>query len=153
MLASDIGVDLGTDSVLVYIRGTGVVLREPSVVAYDRDTNEVKNIGEEARQMIGRTPGNIVAVHPLRQGVISDYTITEKMLKYFIHKAVGRKTFWKPRITVCVPSGEFPLLRAFHNERLPGQHNRGEDTPPECRAAFSRKCGVGGRCKKALADP
>ena len=105
MLASDIGVDLGTDSVLVYIRGTGVVLREPSVVAYDRDTNEVKNIGEEARQMIGRTPGNIVAVHPLRQGVISDYTITEKMLKYFIHKAVGRKTFWKPRITVCVPSG------------------------------------------------
>lgn len=105
MLASDIGVDLGTDSVLVYIRGTGVVLREPSVVAYDRDTNEVKNIGEEARQMIGRTPGNIVAVHPLCQGVISDYTITEKMLKYFIHKAVGRKTFWKPRITVCVPSG------------------------------------------------
>ncbi len=105
MLASDIGVDLGTDSVLVYIRGTGVVLREPSVVAYDRDTNEVKNIGEEAREMIGRTPGNIVAVHPLRQGVISDYTITEKMLKYFIHKAVGRKTFWKPRITVCVPSG------------------------------------------------
>ena len=105
MVASDIGVDLGTDSVLVYIRGTGVVLREPSVVAYDRDTNEVKNIGEEAREMIGRTPGNIVAVHPLRQGVISDYTITEKMLKYFIHKAVGRKTFWKPRITVCVPSG------------------------------------------------
>lgn len=105
MLASDIGVDLGTDSVLVYIRGTGVVLREPSVVAYDRDTNEVKNIGEEAREMIGRTPGNIVAVHPLRQGVISDYTITEKMLKYFIHKAVWRKTFWKPRITVCVPSG------------------------------------------------
>lgn len=105
MLATDIGIDLGTDSVLVYIRGTGVVLHEPSVVAYDRDTNEIKSIGEEARDMIGRTPGNIAAVHPLRQGVISDYTITEKMLRYFIHKAVGRKTFWRPRITVCVPSG------------------------------------------------
>ena len=105
MSASDIGIDLGTDSVLVYIRGTGIVLHEPSVVAYDRDTNEIKSIGEEARDMIGRTPGNIAAVRPLRQGVISDYTITEKMLKYFIHKAVGRKTFWRPRITVCVPSG------------------------------------------------
>ena len=105
MLATDIGIDLGTDSVLVYLRGTGVVLHESSVVAYDRDTNEIKCIGEEARDMIGRTPGNIVAVHPLRQGVISDYTITEKMLRYFIHKAVGRKTFWRPRITVCVPSG------------------------------------------------
>ena len=105
MLATDIGIDLGTDSVLVYIRGTGVVLHEPSVVAYDRDTNEIKSIGEEARKMIGRTPGNIAAVRPLRQGVISDYTITEKMLRYFIHKAVGRKTFWRPRITVCVPSG------------------------------------------------
>ena len=105
MLATDIGIDLGTDSVLVYIKGTGIVLKEPSVVAYDRDTNEIKSIGEEAREMIGRTPGNIAAVCPLRQGVISDYTITEKMLKYFIHKAVGRKTFWRPRITVCVPSG------------------------------------------------
>ena len=105
MLATDIGIDLGTDSVLVYIRGTGIVLNEPSVVAYDRDTNEIKSIGEEARDMIGRTPGNIVAVRPLCQGVISDYTITEKMLRYFIHKAVGRKTFWRPRITVCGPSG------------------------------------------------
>ena len=77
MLATDIGIDLGTDSVLVYIRGTGIVLNEPSVVAYDRDTNEIKSIGEEARDMIGRTPGNIVAVRPLCQGVISDYTITE----------------------------------------------------------------------------
>ena len=105
MPATDIGIDLGTDSVLVYIRGTGIVLQEPSVVAYDRDTNEIKSIGEEAREMIGRTPGNISAVRPLQQGVISNFTITEKMLKYFIHKAVGRKTFWRPRITVCVPSG------------------------------------------------
>ena len=76
MASSDIGIDLGTASVLVYVRGKGVVLKEPSVVAYDKDTNEIKAIGEEARQMMGRTPGNIEAVRPLRQGVTSDYTIT-----------------------------------------------------------------------------
>ena len=84
MIGTDIGIDLGTASVLVYVRGKGVVLKEPSVVAFDRDTNKIKAIGEEARIMIGRTPGNIIAERPLRQGVISDYTITEKMLKYFI---------------------------------------------------------------------
>ncbi|MDI9508896.1 MAG: rod shape-determining protein MreB [Clostridiales bacterium] len=105
MLATDIGIDLGTASVLVYIKGKGVVLKEPSVVAFDRDTNRIKAIGEEARLMLGRTPGNIVAVRPLRQGVISDYTVTEKMLKYFIQKAVGKQRFRKPRISVCVPSG------------------------------------------------
>ena len=105
MLVTDIGIDLGTASVLVYIKGKGVVLKEPSVVAYDRDTNRVKAIGEEARLMIGRTPGNIVAVRPLRHGVISDYKVTEKMISYFIQKAVGRKTYKKPRISVCVPSG------------------------------------------------
>ena len=102
---TDIGIDLGTASVLVYIRGKGVVLKEPSVVAFDRDTNKIKAIGEDARLMIGRTPGNIVAIRPLRQGVISDYTVTEKMMKYFIAKALGRRTFRKPRIAVCVPSG------------------------------------------------
>ena len=106
MASSDIGIDLGTASILVYVRGKGVVLKEPSVVAFDRDTNKIKAIGEEARLMLGRTPGNIVAVRPLKQGVISDYTITEKMLKYFIQKAVGRSLFGrKPRISVCVPSG------------------------------------------------
>ena len=105
MISSDIGIDLGTASVLVYIKGKGVVLKEPSVVAFDRDTNKIKAIGEEARLMLGRTPGNIVAVRPLRQGVISDYTVTEKMLKYFIQKAVGRQRFRKLRISVCVPSG------------------------------------------------
>ncbi|MDE7060976.1 MAG: rod shape-determining protein MreB [Lachnospiraceae bacterium] len=105
MSGSDIGIDLGTASVLVYIRGKGVVLKEPSVVAFDRDTNRIKAIGEEARLMLGRTPGNIVAVRPLRQGVISDYTVTEKMLKYFIQKAVGKQRFRKPIISVCVPSG------------------------------------------------
>ncbi|MBQ9437961.1 MAG: rod shape-determining protein [Lachnospiraceae bacterium] len=104
MQHTDIGIDLGTASILVYIRGKGVVLKEPSVVAFDRDTNKIKAIGEDARLMLGRTPGNIVAVRPLRQGVISDYTVTEKMMKYFIQKALGRKLFKKPRIAVCVPS-------------------------------------------------
>ena len=105
MVGTDIGIDLGTASILVYIKGKGVVLKEPSVVAFDRDTNRIKAIGEEARLMLGRTPGNIVAVRPLRQGVISDYTVTEKMIKYFIQKALGKKTFRKPRVSVCVPSG------------------------------------------------
>ena len=105
MLSYDIGIDLGTASILVYIKGKGIVLKAPSVVAFDRDTNEIKEIGEEARKMIGRTPGNIVAIRPLRQGVISDYDITEKMLKYFIKKAMGKKTLRKPRISVCIPSG------------------------------------------------
>ena len=103
-MAFDIGIDLGTASILVYVKGKGVVLKEPSVVAFDRDTNRIKAIGEEARLMLGRTPGNIVAVRPLRQGVISDYTVTEKMLKYFIHKAVGKQRFRKPLISICVPS-------------------------------------------------
>ena len=103
--SNDIGIDLGTASILVYIKGRGVVLKEPSVVAVDRNTGKIHAIGEEARLMIGRTPGNIIAIRPLRQGVISDYQVTEKMLKYFITKAVGKKTFRKPRIAVCIPSG------------------------------------------------
>ena len=103
---TDIGIDLGTASVLVYVKGKGVVLKEPSVVAFDRNTNKIKAIGEAARLMLGRTPGNIVAVRPLRQGVISDYTVTEKMLSYFISRTVGKSLFGrKPRISVCVPSG------------------------------------------------
>ena len=103
---TDIGIDLGTASVLVYVKGKGVVLKEPSVVAFDRNTNKIKAIGEEARLMLGRTPGNIVAVRPLRQGVISDYTVTEKMLSYFISRTVGKSLFGrKPRISVCVQSG------------------------------------------------
>ena len=103
---TDIGIDLGTASILVYVKGKGVVLKEPSVVAFDRNTNKIKAIGEEARLMLGRTPGNIVAVRPLRQGVISDYTVTEKMLSYFISRTVGKSLFGrKPRISVCVPSG------------------------------------------------
>ncbi len=105
MASTDIGIDLGTASILVYVRGKGVVLKEPSVVAFDRDTQKIKAIGEDARLMLGRTPGHITAVRPLRQGVISDYTVTEKMLRYFITKAIGKRIYRKLNIAVCVPSG------------------------------------------------
>ncbi|MBQ6293632.1 MAG: rod shape-determining protein [Lachnospiraceae bacterium] len=105
MLSMDIGIDLGTASILVYIKGKGIVLKEPTVVAYDRDSQEIVAIGEEARKMIGRTPGNITAVRPMRQGVISDYIVTEKMLKYFITKAMERRTLRKPRVSICIPTG------------------------------------------------
>ena len=99
----DIGIDLGTATVIAYVKGKGIVLREPSVVAVDNNTGEVVAVGEEARRMLGRTPGNIIATRPLREGVISDYTVTEKMLKYFINK-VGGKTLFAPRIMICIPS-------------------------------------------------
>ena len=103
--ASEVGIDLGTANVLVYIKGKGIMLNEPSVVAINNDTDEILAVGEEARQMLGRTPANIVAVRPLRDGVISDYDITERMLKYFIRKTCGSGRFFKPKIMVCVPSG------------------------------------------------
>ena len=107
MTSTDIGIDLGTASILVYVRGKGVVLKEPSVVAYDRDTNKIKAIGEEARLMLGRTPGNVVgAIRPLRKGVISDYTVTEQMLKYFIQKAIGRVSFRQCRGSASVCPAE-----------------------------------------------
>ncbi|WP_029201701.1 rod shape-determining protein [Oribacterium sp. NK2B42] len=105
LISNDIGIDLGTSSVLVYIKGRGVVLKEPAVVAVNKDTGKVMAYGEDARLMLGRTPENIAAVRPLRQGVISDYTLTEQMLRHFIDKAVGRRTLRKPRVSVCIPSG------------------------------------------------
>ena len=104
-LAKDIGIDLGTASVLVYIKGKGVVLNEPSVVAVDKNTGRLLKVGAEAQAMLGRTPGNIVAIRPLRDGVISDYDMTERMLKEFIRKVTGGFHLFPPRITVCVPSG------------------------------------------------
>ena len=101
----EVGIDLGTANVLVYIKGKGVVLNEPSVVAINKDTNEILAVGEEARLMLGRTPANIVAVRPLQDGVISDYDITERMLKHFIKKSCKSSKFFKPRLMVCVPSG------------------------------------------------
>ena len=108
MARVDIGIDLGTANVIVYVNDKGIVLEEPSVVAIDKRTNSVLAVGEEARRMIGRTPGNIVAIRPLRDGVISDYDVTEKMLKYFVEKVVDKKgfgRFFMPRIMVCVPTG------------------------------------------------
>ncbi len=108
MAGADIGIDLGTANVLVYVDGKGIVLEEPSVVAIEKNTNTVLAVGNEARRMIGRTPSNIVAIRPLKDGVISDYEATEKMLKYFTEKIVEKKGFRRlvmPRIMVCVPTG------------------------------------------------
>ena len=99
----DIGIDLGTATVIAYVKGKGIVLREPSVVAVNNQTNDVLAVGEEARRMLGRTPGNIVATRPLKDGVISNYTVTEKMLKNFIGK-ISKKNFFSPRIMICIPS-------------------------------------------------
>ncbi len=100
---NDIGIDLGTASVLIYVKGKGIVLKEPSVVAIDTASKQVLAVGEEARRMLGRTPGNIVAIRPLRDGVISDYNMTEKMLRYFLD-GVCKKRIFKPRVMICVPS-------------------------------------------------
>ncbi len=102
--AKDIGIDLGTASVLIYVKGQGIVLNEPSVVAMDKNTGKLLKVGADAQAMLGRTPGNIVAIRPLRDGVISDYDMTERMLKEFIHKVNGFQLF-KPRVIICVPSG------------------------------------------------
>ena len=98
-LAKDIGIDLGTASVLIYIKGQGIVLNEPSVVAMDKNTGKLLKVGADAQAMLGRTPGNIVAIRPLRDGVISDYDMTERMLKEFIHKVNGFQLF-KPRVII-----------------------------------------------------
>lgn len=102
-IGTDLGIDLGTATVLVYMKGKGIMLKEPSVVAIDRNANKVLAVGEEARKMIGRTPGNIVAIRPLRDGVISDYDVTEKMLEHFIKKACGKRKMSTPRVVMCVP--------------------------------------------------
>ncbi len=101
----DIGIDLGTASVLVYVKNKGIVVFEPSVVAMDKNTDQVIAVGEEARRMLGRTPGNIVAIRPMKEGVIADYDVTERMLRYFIGKALSGRFFFKPRVMVGIPSG------------------------------------------------
>lgn len=104
MFSKDIGIDLGTASILVYVKGRGIVLQEPSVVAIDKNTSKLLKVGIDAQKMLGRTPGNIVAIRPLREGVISDYDMTERMLREFIHKVASFRLF-KPRVVICVPSG------------------------------------------------
>lgn len=104
-LSHDMGIDLGTANTLVHVKGKGIVIREPSVVAIQKDNNEILAVGEEAKQMIGRTPGNIVAIRPMRDGVIADFDVTQAMIKYFITKAINNKAFVKPRLVIGVPSG------------------------------------------------
>ena len=104
MFGRDIGMDLGTASVLIFVKGKGIVLREPSVVALDKNTGRLLKVGDEAQKMLGRTPGNIVAIRPLREGVISDYDMTERMIREFLKKLTGFRLF-KPRLIICVPSG------------------------------------------------
>ena len=103
-MGRDIGIDLGTASVLIYVQGKGIVLNEPSVVALDKNSGKLLKVGADAQAMLGRTPGNIIAIRPLREGVISDYEVTERMLKEFIHKVAGFMLV-KPRVIICVPSG------------------------------------------------
>ena len=104
-MSTSVGIDLGTANVLVYVKGKGIILREPSVVAIDRNNDTVLAIGEEAREMIGRTPGNIIAIRPMRDGVIADYDMTESMIRHFLDKVVGRSLLFRPRVMICVPSG------------------------------------------------
>lgn len=105
MAVTDVGIDLGTSSILVYVRGKGVVLKEPSVAAYDREDDKIRAIGEEARIQLQRSAGTLTEIRPLENGIIADYTVTEQMLRYFIQKAVGRLSFRKPRVSICVPVG------------------------------------------------
>ncbi len=109
MFGKDIGVDLGTANVLVHVRGKGIVLNEPSVVAIESQSRRIVAVGEEASRMVGRTPGNIVAIRPLREGVIADFEITEAMLKHFITKTIGKGLFSQPRVAVCIPAGITPV--------------------------------------------
>lgn len=104
-LSQDIGIDLGTANVLVYVHGKGIIMREPSVVAMDVNTRKVRAVGEKAREMLGRTPVNIVAVRPMTEGVIADYTTTQRMLEHILHKVCGVKRLFKPRVLLAVPSG------------------------------------------------
>ena len=107
MLGQDIGIDLGTSTILIYVKGRGIVAKEPAVVAVDKDNNRLLQVGRDAQKMLGRTPGNIIAVKPLKEGVISDYSITERMLRYFLQRITKRsflESLFKPRVVICVPS-------------------------------------------------
>lgn len=104
MFSKDIGIDLGTANVCIYVKGKGIVLNEPSVVAIDNQTKKVLAVGDEAHRMVGRTPGNIVAIRPLRDGVIADFEITEAMLRHFLNKIGGKSMFARPRILICCPT-------------------------------------------------
>ena len=114
MISSDLAVDLGTANTLIYVKGRGVVSSEPSVVAINSGTKEILAIGQEAKNMLGRTPANIIAVRPMKDGVIADYDTTEKMIRYFILKVHNRRALVRPRMVICIPSGVTQIKkRAF----------------------------------------
>ena len=151
-IGRDMAVDLGTANTLVYVRGRGVVLNEPSVVAINQTTRSVLAVGLEAKKMIGRTPGNIVAIRPLKDGVIADFDTTERMLRYFIQKVHTRRHLAKPRIVVCVPSGITGVEQRaglgavpHHRPRLePGAGRvRDPQQQPRHRSLFGRGAGHG----------
>ncbi|MCY6957791.1 rod shape-determining protein [Clostridium sp. ZC22-4] len=119
-MTKDMGIDLGTANTLVYLKGKGIILREPSVVAINKMTNKVLAVGEEAKQMIGRTPGNIVAIRPMKDGVIADFDVTEEMLKNFISKVCSKSAFTAPRVVVCFPSGVTAVERRAIEEATKG---------------------------------
>ncbi len=149
---TDIGIDLGTASVLIYIKGKGVVLKEPSIVAIHTKTNEVVAVGEQARAMIGRTPPNIRCIRPLRRGVIDDYDATEQMLKYFIHKAIGSRMV-KPRIAVCVPSGVTEVeQRAVEDATRQAGARRVEIIEEPIAAAIGAGIDIGRPCGSMIVD-
>ena len=105
IFAKDIGIDLGTANTLVHVKGKGIEIREPSVVAINKNTKAILAVGDDAKSMIGRTPGDIVAIRPMKDGVIADFDVTQNMLKYFIRRAMGTGFISKPRVVICVPSG------------------------------------------------
>lgn len=153
MNAADIGIDLGTASILIYVKGRGVVLKEPSVVAYDRDADKIKAIGEEARVMLSRTTGNIVAIRPLRNGIISDYAVTEQMLKYFIQKATGKLSFKKPRISICVPCNVTEVERkAVEDAGYQAGAREVQLVPEPMAAAIGAEIDISKPCGKMIVD-
>ena len=127
LFSSDLAIDLGTANTLVYAKGKGIVVNEPSIVAINKNNGEVEAVGKEAKEMLGRTPGNIVAIRPMREGVIADFDVTERMLRYFIKKVHQRKGLAKPRIVISIPSSvtevESRAVRDSGQSRVP--------TPPQ----------------------
>ena len=118
IFAKDIGIDLGTANTLVHVKGKGIVVREPSVVAIDKATNKVLAVGNAAKDMIGRTPGNIVAIRPMKDGVIADFDITQAMLRSFIKAVSSSGSIMKPRVVVCIPSGNKELEKSALEEAV-----------------------------------
>lgn len=153
MSVSDIGIDLGTASILIYVRGKGIVLKEPSVVAFDRDANKIKAIGEEARMMLSRSTGNIVAIRPLKNGIISDYAVTEQLLKYFIQKASGKLSFKKPRISINMPCSVTEVERKAVEDATYQAGAREVTLVPEpIAAAIGAEIDISKPCGKMIVD-